>query len=242
MLSRGKVLTRLKAEATSSTLSADDDAAADVDVDADTARVVVGVDLPATAGGIVPAFEIGIRNHDGDGETGSAYEARFGVKRVGGGRVNVAADMQVVSGGGYRQWSVRGRFEVAPNLDGQGLRLAVVPQYSGDDGGVAGDVLSELSDGLGLNGDGNEELKMLTQIGYGIGDITPYTKLTTGKTNRQELGITWQPQQGINLKLFGEEAGKDAAVKVGRRNRVLDGEIKTQCPLSMVRSRYEYLP
>ena len=210
VLSRGKVLTRLKAEATSSTLSADDDAAADVDVDADTARVVVGVDLPATAGGIVPAFEIGIRNHDGDGETGSAYEARFGVKRVGGGRVNVAADMQVVSGGGYRQWSVRGRFEVAPNLDGRGLRLAVTPVYSGDDGGVTGDVLSELSNGLGLNGDGDEELKMLTQIGYGIGDVTPYTKAKPNRQNqppRIRLNLATTTKQ-INLKLLGEQTEK----------------------------------
>ena len=171
-------------------------------------------------GTLTPGFEIGLRHDGGDAETGMGLEV--------GGRVQYAKAGFSIEGavrgliaheeGQYEDWGVSGSIKLDPTTSGRGLSLSVAPTL----GTAASTVerLWSLETPTGLARDDSEsELRLATEIGYGIGlrnqpgVVTPYTgfSLAEGSNRTWRAGARWNVAPGAILGLEGtrDEGGSE---------------------------------
>ena len=149
-----------------------------------------------------PSAEVGLRHDGGDAETGTGLEVGGGVRYTAG-ALTIEGQVRTLiahEDGGYKEWGASGAIRITPSPSGQGLMLAIAPEWGRT--ASATERLWSARDASALGADGGFEAdrRLAIDAGYGIGlrhgrgVLTPYAGLTLGDAGARTVrtGARWR--------------------------------------------------
>ncbi len=170
----------------------------------------------ASGATFTPSLEIGLRNDDGDGETGAGVEAGGAVRYTdAASRLTVEGRVRtlVSHNGDYEETGVSGLVRITPGGSGHGLSLVVQPAW----GETASGVRRLWETGVAAGASPDNQARLNAEVGYGLaaahGVVTPYAGfgLAGAGARSWRMGARWQVAAWASVNVEGilREAAND---------------------------------
>ena len=159
------------------------------------------------AGTLTPALQAGVRQDGGDAETGTGLELGARIDWAAGG-VSVAGSVRALVAheeAGYDEWGASAALRIDPGADGRGLSLTLAPAW-GDTASSAERLWgARAARALAAGGEFQAQSRLLAELGYGLGIVTPFAGLELAGEESQtwRAGARWQLGPYASLDLEG---------------------------------------
>ena len=162
-------------------------------------------------GGLTPSFELGVRHDEGDGNTGTGFEAGGGLRYDDPVRgLAVESRVRILLGGAHEEWGLGGRVQLDPGYRGHGLSFSLSPQW-GEAAAGTGRLWEQGVAGSAVTDGTRRKPRVGARIGYGIGAfggrgvLTPYAGIElSGDALRLRGGGQLRVAQSLELSLDAE--------------------------------------
>ena len=171
-----------------------------------------------TTGSLRSGLELGVRHDGGDSQSGQGMELGGSIKWHGA-RIALSGSGRVLTLADYDEWGVSGELRVTPGAGGRGLSFSLSPTYGRD----TGEQLWERSLSQAVSSNQDAQLRMDSEIGYGIwslgGTVQPYlgASLRQGGPGTQRMGARLELGRGVQLELESsrhERTSADAEYRI----------------------------
>ena len=181
-----------------------------------------------------PSAEVGLRHDGGDAETGTGLEVGGGVRYTAG-QLTIEGQVRTLiahEDGGYKEWGASGAIRIIPSPSGQGLMLAIAPEWGRTASATERLWSARDASALGADGEFEADSRLAIDAGYGIGlrhgrgVLIPYAGLTLGDAGARTVrtGARWRlgPDAVLGLETTRQasragEAGNQLMLRVALR-------------------------